>query len=55
MVSSLAVLSRVPRGNGTMVAPQVTNLEPHEFIRGSSQLSGYEPGGEYDTSIEDAD
>ena len=21
-----------------MVAPQVTNLEPHEFIRGSSQL-----------------
>ena len=21
-----------------MVAPQVTNLEPHEFIRGSSQI-----------------
>ena len=37
MVSSLAVLSGAPRSNGAMVAPQVTNLEPHEFIRGSSQ------------------
>ena len=38
MVSSLAVLFGAPRSNGAMVAPQVTNLEPHEFIRGSSQL-----------------
>ena len=39
MVSSLAVLSGAPRSNGAMVAPQVTNLEPHEFIRGSSQFA----------------
>ena len=45
MVSSLAVLFGAPRSNGAMVAPQVTNLEPHEFIRGSSQDDGHLPAG----------
>ena len=37
MVSSIAVLFGVPRSNGAMVALWAANLEPHEFIRGSSQ------------------
>ena len=37
MASSIAALFGEPRGNGAIVALRAANLEPHEFIRGSSQ------------------